>query len=139
RKDELRVVLKCSATMISAHGVINAEMHKKGLPPLDYRISLDYGLVEIATSKSSQIEDLFGSAMNICAKINGKALANGIVIGEELFDVMSNTYEYDDYIVKSAGTVVLDLAEKEKYSIYHVESKIKNTLNPFKHKKVDEL
>ncbi len=126
-------VLECGVTMSAAHGIINAKMHKEGLPPVNYRTSVDYGQVEIATSKSSQNEDLFGSSMNICAKINGKAAPNGMIIGEGLFNMLGNAFD-GDYVIEPAGEVGLSLAGKEKYSVYHVEGKGENTLNPFKHK-----
>ena len=37
---------------------------------MQYRISVDYGIVQIATTKTSQGDDLFGSTVNVCAKIN---------------------------------------------------------------------
>ncbi|MFL6523314.1 MAG: adenylate/guanylate cyclase domain-containing protein, partial [Nitrososphaera sp.] len=80
-------ILECFTTMIVARDIINAKLHSEGnLPPVSYRISADYGKVEVATSTSSRGgEDLFGSTMNICAKINSMAEANGIVIGGDLY------------------------------------------------------
>jgi len=49
--------------------------------PLSYRISADYGRVEVARSTTSQSDDLFGPTMNICSKINSKAPSNGVAIG----------------------------------------------------------
>lgn len=70
-----------------AHSTINARLHEEKLPPLNYRISADFGRVEVAKSRSSQSDDLFGSAMNLCAKINSKAPPNGMVIGEALIPI----------------------------------------------------
>jgi len=47
-----------------------AKLHEERLPSLDYRISADYGIVQVARSKSLQCDDLFGSTVNVCAKIN---------------------------------------------------------------------
>jgi two-component system response regulator ChvI len=56
------------------------------MPPLYYRISADYGRVEVARSISSpDTDDLFGTTMNICAKINSMAPQNGMVIGSDLY------------------------------------------------------
>ncbi len=68
-------------------------MLSEGSPPRQYRISADYGEVSIARS-SSQTQDLFGSAMNICAKINSKVRPNGLVIGENLFDIELKEYTF---------------------------------------------
>ncbi len=80
-------VIECGITMMLAHRAINAKLHEEGLPSLDYRISADYGLVQVARSRSSQSDDLFGSAVNLCAKINSKASANGMVIGNNLYQI----------------------------------------------------
>jgi two-component system, OmpR family, response regulator ChvI len=63
-------------TMILARDIINAKLHSVNLPSVSYRISADYGRVEVATSTSSKSEDLFGSTMNMCAKINSMAEPN---------------------------------------------------------------
>ena len=72
--------------MIAASDAINAKLREGGLPPLYYRISADYGRVEVARSITSpDTDDLFGSTMNICAKINSIAPPNGMVIGSDLY------------------------------------------------------
>jgi CheY-like chemotaxis protein/class 3 adenylate cyclase len=83
-------VLECITTMISARDMINAKLYLEDLPPINYRISADYGKVEVATSSSSKREDLFGSTMNMCAKINSMAEPNGIVIGGDLYQIMKS-------------------------------------------------
>src|SRR5215216_7238992 len=87
-------VLECGITMIAAHRAINSKMQSERLPPLNYRISADYGVVAVAKSKSSQSDDLFGSAMNLCAKINSKARASGMVIGEDLYQLVKFLEEF---------------------------------------------
>src|ERR671914_36003 len=57
---------------------------------LIHRIIADYGRVEVATSTSSRTEDLFGSPMNICAKINSMAEPNGMVIGGDLYQIIKS-------------------------------------------------
>jgi two-component system response regulator ChvI len=84
-------ILECFTTMILAHGIINTKLHSENLPSVSYRISADYGKVEVATSTSSKGgEDLFGSTMNICAKINSMAEPNGIVIGGDLYRIIKS-------------------------------------------------
>ena len=86
-KSAFRDVLECGITMIAASDVINKKLREEGeMPPLYYRISADYGRVEVARSISSpDTEDLFGTTMNICAKINSMAAQNGMVIGNDLY------------------------------------------------------
>ena len=108
-------------TMILAREIINAKLHSQNLPSVSYRISSDYGRVEIATSTSSKSEDLFGSAMNICAKINSMAEPNGIVIGGNLYQIIKsfsfiNRYEFRESDVGNIGF-------NPAYSVYHALSK----------------
>ena len=67
-------VLECCITMVEARDTINQKLHEEELPSLSYRISADYGRVEVARSATSQSDDLFGPVMNMCSKINSKAL-----------------------------------------------------------------
>ena len=90
-------VFECFTTMILARDIINAKLHSVNLPSVSYRISADYGRVEVATSTSSKSEDLFGSTMNICAKINSMAEPNGIVIGGDLYQVIKSFSFIDKY------------------------------------------
>jgi class 3 adenylate cyclase len=123
-----KYVLECCLTMIAAHRAINAKLSVEQLPPLNYRISADYGRVELAKSATSQSEDLFGSTMNVCAKINSKATPNGVVIGNNMYRE-TKMFE-NDYLFQVAGEYS---GFKNSYPIYSVESKQKrNILNPFK-------
>ena len=83
-------ILECFTAMILARDLINTNLQSENLPSVSYRISADYGRVEVATSTSSKGEDLFGSTMNICAKINSMAEPNGIVIGGDLYQIVKS-------------------------------------------------
>jgi len=87
-KEAFESVLECCLAIRDARGIINAKLREKGLPLVDYRISADYGNVEIARTKTLQNEDFFGSTMNMCAKMNSKAPRNGIVIGGDLYQIL---------------------------------------------------
>jgi CheY-like chemotaxis protein/class 3 adenylate cyclase len=119
-------ILECFTTMILARDVINTKLHSENLPSVSYRISADYGRVEVATSTSSKGEDLFGSTMNICAKINSMAEPNGIVIGGDLYRVINsfsfvnNRYEFRE--LKGGYSISFD----QRYSVYHALSKNNN-------------
>jgi two-component system, OmpR family, response regulator ChvI len=82
--------LECSLGMISSRSNINLKLFKEGLPGISYRISLDYGKVEVARSETSTSWDLFGPTVNFCAKINKLAPENGIIIGDDLHIVVSS-------------------------------------------------
>jgi class 3 adenylate cyclase len=121
-------VLECGITMIAAHRAINSRMQAERLPQLNYRISADYGIVAVAKSKSSQSDDLFGSAMNLCAKINSKAPANGMVIGEDLYQLVKSLKDFHfERVPEESDT------RYSQYPAYIVQTKEKrNILNPFK-------
>jgi class 3 adenylate cyclase len=120
-------VLDCGLMMGLASNTLNGKMLSEKLPPIQYRISADYGEVSIARSVSSQSEDLFGSAMNISAKINSKAKPNGLVIGETLFDIVKGLEEY--IFVPSSEKLI---GVKGEYGVYHVNQKEKRSvINPF--------
>jgi class 3 adenylate cyclase len=120
-------VLDCCLTMGIANNMLNAKMLSEGLPPIQYRISADYGEVSIARSSSSQTQDLFGSAMNICAKINSKARPNELVIGKNLFEIVKVLQEYT-FVPSSERLTGI----KVEYGVYHVEQKEKTSIiNPF--------
>jgi class 3 adenylate cyclase len=126
-------VLDCGLTMGIANNALNAKMLNEKLPPIQYRISAEYGEVSVARSASSQSEDLFGSAMNICAKINSKAKPNGLVIGEALFEIVRGL---DGYVFVPSSERIIGV--KGDYGIYHVDQKEKgNVINPFERKAVN--
>ncbi|MGB6531950.1 MAG: hypothetical protein WA323_10850 [Candidatus Nitrosopolaris sp.] len=52
----------------------------------------EYGRVDVARSATSQSDDLFGPVMNMCSKINSKALPNGIAIGDGLYKVIQSMW-----------------------------------------------
>ena len=99
-KTVFKDVFECFTTMILARDIINAKLHSNNLPSVSYRISADYGRVEVATSTSSKSEDLFGSTMNICAKINSMAEPNGIVIGGDLYQIIKSFSFIDNISVQ---------------------------------------
>jgi two-component system, OmpR family, response regulator ChvI len=121
-------ILQCFTTMILARDIINAKLHSEGnLPPISYRISADYGKVEVATSTSSRGgEDLFGSTMNICAKINSMAETNGIVIGGDLYQIIKSFSFVSRYEFRElrAGYSV---GFNHKYPVYTALNKNNNT------------
>jgi class 3 adenylate cyclase len=122
-------VFECGLTMISANLIVNAKLQKEGgfgLPNLSYRISADYGRVEVATSLTSTGEDLFGPTVNLCAKINSKAEPNGMVIGNNLFQV-AKTLCGDNYHFNKIDEYPIDDNSNYQYSVYSITSKDKKS------------
>ena len=123
-------ILECFTVMILARDVINAKLDAQNLLPVSYRISADYGRVEVATSTSSRTEDLFGSPMNICAKINSMAEPNGIVIGGDLCQIIKslsfvNNSGYEFSELRGGCSLGLNC----RYPVYRVSSRKVNNNN----------
>lgn len=114
-------VLECCTAIIAAHEFINIRLEAEALPPVSYRISADYGRVEVATTVTSGAEDLFGPTVNMCAKINSQAEPNGIVIGGDLHEMMKR-YSFKDYSFEEVGKK-LPLGIKYPYPVYSVVRK----------------
>ena len=110
-------VLECLTMMLVARNIINAKLRSENLPSVSYRISADYGKVEVATSTSSKSEDLFGSTMNICAKINSMAEPNGIVMGEALHQIIRSFSFADEYQFKELQRRY-SIGFSERYPVY---------------------
>src|SRR5918911_410693 len=118
-------VFECGLTMISINPIVNAKLQKEdndGLPDLSYRISADYGRVEVATSLTSATEDLFGPTVNLCAKINSKAEPNGMVIGDNLYQITRDLCDYD-YNFTKIDEYPIDDNPANQYSVYSITSK----------------
>jgi two-component system, OmpR family, response regulator ChvI len=149
--------------MMAANKVINMKLKEEGLPPMHYKISADYGRVEVARSLSSpDTDDLFGSTMNVCAKINSMAPVNGMVIGSNLYyitkklssssSLFGNGDNSSEYHFKEIGEYSIMASFKYQYSIYSVsvdegteadisylEKQIPELLRPIEKREIKEL
>jgi two-component system, OmpR family, response regulator ChvI len=87
-------VIGFGVTAMAARYNINTIMREEKISAaVNYRISVDYGKVEVAeTAASGGKEDLFGSPMNLCAKINTYAPVNGVVIGHNLYQILKGLF-----------------------------------------------
>ena len=125
-KSAFNDVLECCLTMIDAHDTISQRLHEEELPFLNYRISADYGRVEVARSATSQSDDLFGPVMNMCSKINSKALPNGAVIGDGLYRLLQSfsllpSLEKNHYHLERISVSALQQKEFNDYPLYYLK------------------
>jgi two-component system, OmpR family, response regulator ChvI len=95
RIEGFRNVLECGIALLDLRSTINSLYKKEGIQPIGYRISADYGRLELAESKFSRDQDFFGPTMNLCAKINNKAPANSMVIGGDLHQVVKKLHSLE--------------------------------------------
>ncbi|MFZ0513312.1 MAG: response regulator [Candidatus Nitrosopolaris sp.] len=131
-KSAFNDVLECCITMIEARNTINQKLHEEELPSLSYRISADYGRVEVARSATSQSDDLFGPIMNMCSKINSKALSNGIAIGDGLYKIIQSlsllsSLEENCYHFEEIVRLEYQQTEFSKYPLYSLQRNNRST------------
>jgi len=119
-EQSLRQALDCCLKMSEFHKVVNKMMKKEGLPSIDYRISAAYGSVRVAKIATSSVDDIFGSTVNKCSKINYAAPPNGVVVGDELCKLIKSIEDYnfsritDNPIVNELGYTVYQVSPKKK-------------------------
>ncbi len=114
-----RKTLDCCLQMAESRSEIKKKLEDENLPTFDYRISATYGPVRIARLSTSSVNDIFGSTVNRCAKINRFAPANGVIIGKEFYD---NAKHFDEFSFKQ---ITDNLQEDQGYTSYLVARKIK--------------
>jgi len=131
--DGFKQALECLLNMVSSRHSINAKLHEELLPDISYRISADYGKLEVAMSgEISSSYDLFGPTINFCAKINKKAPPNGIAIGADLWRIVTS---YPKLAKRYHFQEIKELSWKENkysYPVYMLKSssEIHNTTKP---------
>jgi two-component system, OmpR family, response regulator ChvI len=104
-KTPFKDALKCGLAMQAAHDDMNQKYYEEGLPPINYRISADCG-------KYNQVEA-------VCYNIYTKASPNGMVIGENLYDMINDSFEYDYHFTKiHEYPADKDAKNKNSYPIY---------------------
>jgi two-component system, OmpR family, response regulator ChvI len=134
-KSAFKDVIECCLTMIAANIDINKELYQEKLPSVSYRISADYGRVEVARSTTSQHDDLFGPTMNVCSKINSKAKPNGIVFGCALYRMIKSfSFSREDYQFEEVGEYLIGF--KQQYTLYSVKYGNRATKAPSNQKKL---
>jgi CheY-like chemotaxis protein len=100
-EDTFREVIDCGYNILNERYKINKELCNQNLPPFSYRISMDYGVLDLALVGDYSQIDLFGSTINLCSKINSSlSIPNEIIIGDNIyrvlksFPLMSNDFNF---------------------------------------------
>ena len=89
--------LECGLEILENRQNVSDKVSTENLPPFNYRISMDYGVIEIALSGEYNQLDIFGSAVNLCAKVNILSNPNELVIGDNLYRILQ---AYSPFIEK---------------------------------------
>jgi hypothetical protein len=99
---------------------INDDLTRKHLPPFNFRMSLDYGILDLALVTDYSQTDLFGSTLNLCSKVNSSFLSfpNDIIIGERLYKVLKSSNIVNHYYFINKGGY--KIIETNRYPIYNI-------------------
>ena len=116
----MKKCLNCCLALGESHKDITTKLQKENLPLVDYRTSATFGTVRIARTSTSSVNDIFGTTVNRCAKINRTAPANELIIGEEFFE---NVKTLEDYTFEKIESKIV--SPEHGYTGYIVSRKIK--------------
>ena len=106
--------LECGFSLMGTHEKLKKLLDDEMLPPIDFRISFDYGNVTMMRNTEWAI-DLVGPTINTCAKINGICPVNGMIVGSDLYEKTKNFREYK---FKNGGSFSADL--KHQYPVFTI-------------------
>ena len=123
-ENAFREVIEYALTVLNRRFSINDELSKQHLPPFNFRISIDYGVVDLALVGDYSQIDLFGSTLNLCSKINSSSLSipNEIVIGDNFYRVLKSFSSIDkDYNFSNNGEY--KITETIGYPTYNLQRK----------------
>ena len=86
------------------------------MPVLECRVVADYGeAVAIRTTRGVPFEmDAVGDALNLAAKIQGKARPNSMSIGKRMFELIRTDFRL---ACSRKGTILLNGEEYEYYEV----------------------
>jgi len=122
-------VMECSMDVLEACSPMNVELHREQLPSIGYRLSADYGRLEVARCSTSESDDLFGSTINICSKINRKAAPNGMVIGGDLYTIFRSLGFTENFRMQVIGEYAGG-SSRYSYPVYSVTPRRRSILEP---------
>ncbi|MGZ5501524.1 MAG: response regulator [Nitrososphaeraceae archaeon] len=121
--------IECALKILDSRYSINQELAKQQLPPFSYRISMDFGVLDLALVGDYSQVDLFGSTINFCSKINSySSIPNEIIIGDNFYRILNSfsnittnynfiyngeckiteTFGYSTYGIKKVNKLSLD-------------------------------
>jgi len=121
-------VMECSMDVLEACSPMNVQLHREQLPSISYRLSADYGRLELAKSSTSESDDFFGSTINICSKINYRASPNGMVLGGDLYTILRSLGFIENFRMQVIGEYAGG-SSRYSYPIYSVTPRARSTLD----------
>ncbi|MDE1725498.1 MAG: response regulator, partial [Thaumarchaeota archaeon] len=118
-------MLTCSLTISEARKIINMEMTKSKLDPVNYLVGIDYGKLDVARALVSK-DELSSFPTSLYSRTKLLTKSNLVIIGQDLYQVLSllNVIK-KEYSFKEIDHYMLNI--EETYSIYEITS-LKNDL-----------
>ena len=113
--------IECDFKILDERYKINDELARQHLPPFNFRMSLDYGVLDLALVGDFCQIDLFGSALNLCSKINSSSslsIPNEIIIGDKLYKVLQSSNIVNNYYFINNGGY--KITETNRYPTYNI-------------------
>ena len=123
--DAFREVIDCGSKILNERYKINKELCNQNLPPFSYRITIDYGVLDLALVGDYSQIDLFGPTINLCSKINSSpslSIHNEIIIGDNLYRILKSFPNIiNNYNFINNGEY--KISESNRYSTYNIKRK----------------
>ena len=111
--------IECDFKILDERYKINDDLTRKHLPLFNFRMSLDYGVLDLALVGDYSQTDLFGSTLNLCSKINSSlSIQNEIIIGDRLYKVLKSSNIVNNYYFINNGEY--KITETNRYSTYNI-------------------
>jgi CheY-like chemotaxis protein len=122
-------VIECGFEILENREDINKELlMKNDLPAIEsYKISIDYGVVDLALAGDNYQLDIFGSTVNLCSKINSSlSVPNEVTIGNNFYRILKSFSNIiNKYDIRNIGE--FKVTENIGYPTYNIKRK-NNTL-----------
>jgi class 3 adenylate cyclase len=122
--DAFREAIECGFSILDRRNTINQELSSQNLPIFNYRITMDYGLLDMALVGDYSQIDLFGSTINLSSKINSSFLStpNDIIIVDNLYRILKSFSNIlDIYNFKNSGEY--KITEINRHPVYNIKRK----------------
>ena len=112
--------IACEFKILEERYKINEKLGRKHLPPFNFRLSLDYGVLDLALVSDYSQTDLFGSTLNLCSKTNSSSFSilNEIIIGDKLYKVLKSSNIVNNYYFINNGEY--KITETNRYPTYNI-------------------
>jgi class 3 adenylate cyclase len=111
--------IECCFKILEERYHINDELARQYLPTFNFRMSLDYGGLDLALVSDYSQTDLFGSTLNLCSKIDSSfSIQNEIIIGDNLYKVLKSSYIVNYYYFINNGEY--KITETNRYPTYNI-------------------